>query len=237
MHAIDDSLRRLGTRLRRSLPDPPLRSRTRRSRKRSRRSTTSCAPAKRSTSAPPRCSPGSSRKCSTRADQLGLTRFVSMQNHYNLIYREEEREMIPLCREEGIGADPVEPAGARLPDRQPAQRGLRRNRPRQDRRLRAAAVLPGLRLRRGGPRQRNRASGAAFQTRRSRWPGCCNSPASPRPIIGASKMHHLDDAVAALDSSSTTPTASAGRALPAAPRARPFVRSSPCSAKSGGRVC
>src|ERR1035441_8820918 len=37
-----------------------------------------------------------------KADEMGLTRFVSMQNHYNIIYREEEREMLPLCREEGI---------------------------------------------------------------------------------------------------------------------------------------
>ena len=43
------------------------------------------------------------------ADQRGLTRFVSMQNHYNLVYREEEREMLPLCREEGIGLIPWSP--------------------------------------------------------------------------------------------------------------------------------
>jgi len=43
------------------------------------------------------------------ADQLGLTRFVSMQNHYNLVYREEEREMLPLCRAEGIGVIPWSP--------------------------------------------------------------------------------------------------------------------------------
>ena len=40
------------------------------------------------------------------ADAHGWTRFVSMQNHYNLVYREEEREMLPLCREEGIGVVP-----------------------------------------------------------------------------------------------------------------------------------
>jgi 1-deoxyxylulose-5-phosphate synthase len=39
----------------------------------------------------------------------GWTRFVSMQNHYNLVYREEEREMLPLCREEGIGVIPWSP--------------------------------------------------------------------------------------------------------------------------------
>ena len=43
------------------------------------------------------------------SDQFGLARFVSMQNHYNLIYREEEREMLPLCREEGIGVIPWSP--------------------------------------------------------------------------------------------------------------------------------
>ena len=44
-----------------------------------------------------------------RADKLGLTRFVSMQNHYNVIYREEEREMLPLCRDQGIGVIPFSP--------------------------------------------------------------------------------------------------------------------------------
>jgi aryl-alcohol dehydrogenase-like predicted oxidoreductase len=43
------------------------------------------------------------------ADRHGWTRFVSMQNHYNLVYREEEREMMPLCREEGIGVIPWSP--------------------------------------------------------------------------------------------------------------------------------
>ena len=43
------------------------------------------------------------------ADLHGWTRFVSMQNHYNLVYREEEREMMPLCREEGVGVIPWSP--------------------------------------------------------------------------------------------------------------------------------
>lgn len=43
------------------------------------------------------------------ADRHGWTRFVSMQNHYNLVYREEEREMMPLCLEEGIGVVPWSP--------------------------------------------------------------------------------------------------------------------------------
>ena len=49
------------------------------------------------------------------AERRGWTRFVSMQDHLNLIYREEEREMLPLCREEGIGVTPYSPlASGRL---------------------------------------------------------------------------------------------------------------------------
>ena len=43
------------------------------------------------------------------SDAARLARFVTMQNHYNLVYREEEREMIPLCRDEGIGVIPWSP--------------------------------------------------------------------------------------------------------------------------------
>jgi 1-deoxyxylulose-5-phosphate synthase len=48
-------------------------------------------------------------KALASADRHGWTRFASMQNHYNLVYREEEREMLPLCREEGIGVLPWSP--------------------------------------------------------------------------------------------------------------------------------
>jgi aryl-alcohol dehydrogenase (NADP+) len=60
------------------------------------------------------------------ADGRGWTRFVSMQNHYNLVYREEEREMIPLCRQEGVGLIPWSPlargllAGTRRREQLPA---------------------------------------------------------------------------------------------------------------------
>jgi 1-deoxyxylulose-5-phosphate synthase len=43
------------------------------------------------------------------SDRLGFARFVSMQNHYNLLYREEEREMIPLCKDQGVGLIPWSP--------------------------------------------------------------------------------------------------------------------------------
>ncbi|MGU3470951.1 aldo/keto reductase [Paenibacillus sp. D51F] len=59
------------------------------------------------------------------AETHGWTRFVSMQNHLNLIYREEEREMLPLCREEKIGVIPYSPlAGGRL-TRDPQETTLR----------------------------------------------------------------------------------------------------------------
>src|SRR5436190_2445810 len=48
-------------------------------------------------------------KMLSTSDRLGLARFVTMQNHYNLIYREEEREMNPLCRDEGVGLIPWSP--------------------------------------------------------------------------------------------------------------------------------
>jgi aryl-alcohol dehydrogenase (NADP+) len=49
-----------------------------------------------------------------RADQLHLVRFISMQNNYSLLYREEEREMVPLCRDEGVGLIPYSPIGGGL---------------------------------------------------------------------------------------------------------------------------
>ena len=66
------------------------------------------------------------------ADAMGRTRFVTMQNHYNLIYREEEREMTSAVPRRRHGRHSLEPAGARIPGRQSHQRKLRRNRPRQN---------------------------------------------------------------------------------------------------------
>ena len=70
------------------------------------------------------------------AERHGWTRFVSMQNHYNLLYREEEREMMPLCQDSGVGGDPVESAGARPPH----PRLGRADRTHPDRRIRQDAV-------------------------------------------------------------------------------------------------
>ena len=111
------------------------------------------------------------------ADRHGWTRFVSMQNHYNLVYREEEREMLPLCREEGIGVIPWSPLarGFLAGNRQAADKGD--DRAREDRRHRAQPVLRGLRLphRRSG--RRGGEGGAASRPRRSRSRGSCTSRA------------------------------------------------------------
>src|SRR6202041_824600 len=58
-------------------------------------------------------------KAQHTAEAHGWTRFVSMQNHYNLLYREEEREMLPLCADQGIGVIPWSPLarGRLTPDR------------------------------------------------------------------------------------------------------------------------
>ena len=56
------------------------------------------------------------------ADARRLARFVTMQNHYNLLYREEEREMIPLCRDQGLGIIPWSPLARGVLVRPPAER-------------------------------------------------------------------------------------------------------------------
>ncbi|HLJ16830.1 MAG TPA: aldo/keto reductase [Bryobacteraceae bacterium] len=131
------------------------------------------------------------------ARQLGLTAFVTMQNHYNLIYREEEREMIPLCREEGIGILPWSPL---------ARGFLAGNRKKENfgETLRAQTDEYAHKL-------YYQASDFAVVDRLSeiaRKRGLPNAqvalawvlqqPGVTAPIVGASKMSHLEDAVAAL---------------------------------------
>ena len=136
------------------------------------------------------------RKAQHVAARNGWTKFVSMQNHLNLLYREEEREMLPLCADQGVGVDPVEPARARTPD--PAVG--RGDEPFGDRRVRSHP-LRHLRIR---IERSSIGSG--------RWPRpvVCRAaqvalawllanPVVTAPIVGATQPHHLDDAVAAVD--------------------------------------
>jgi aryl-alcohol dehydrogenase (NADP+) len=132
-----------------------------------------------------------------KADEMGLTRFVSMQNHYNLIYREEEREMIPLCREEGIGVIPWSPL---------ARGFLAGNRRKEDFgetvRSKTDPYAHGMYYQpadfavvdRVG--EIARARGVPNAQVALAW--MLQQPGVTAPIVGASKMQHLEDAVAAL---------------------------------------
>ena len=129
------------------------------------------------------------------AERHGWTRFVTMQNHLNLLYREEEREMLPLCRAEGIGVIPWSPmARGRLTrnwnetsERQETDefgKTLYTRTFEADRLVieRVAAVAKA----RGVPRAQVALA----------W--VLQKPEVSAPIIGASKLQHLDDAVASL---------------------------------------
>jgi aryl-alcohol dehydrogenase (NADP+) len=132
------------------------------------------------------------------ADRHGWTRFVSMQNHYNLVYREEEREMLPLCRDQGIGVIPWSPlargflAGNR---RTPGQGGTARATTDTiahqlyytDSDFRIVDRVGQLAERRG-------ISSAQIALAWVLW-----QPDVTAPIVGASKMPQLEQAIAALD--------------------------------------
>ena len=68
-------------------------------------------------------------KAQYAAQSAGQARVVSMQNHYNLVYREEEREMIPLCFDQGVGVIPYSPLARGAARRQPPARGAPAERP------------------------------------------------------------------------------------------------------------
>ena len=115
-------------------------------------------------------------KAQAAADRIGGTRFVSMQNHYNLVYREEEREMIPQCIDQGVGRAPVEPARARAARRQPHARGREADDARRHRSVRRLALRPRRRLRGRRPGRRGRR-----RARRSRRAGGARlAAAAPR---------------------------------------------------------
>jgi 1-deoxyxylulose-5-phosphate synthase len=132
------------------------------------------------------------------ADRHGWTRFVSMQNHYNLVYREEEREMLPLCREEGIGVLPWSPL---------ARGFLAGNRKRgSDRAATAREKSDGFAhdLYYGdadydvAERVVEVAAAKAVAPAQVALAWLLRQPAVTAPIVGASKMEQLDQAVAAL---------------------------------------
>jgi aryl-alcohol dehydrogenase (NADP+) len=125
----------------------------------------------------------------------GWTPFVSMQNHYNLVYREEEREMLPLCRDRGIAVIPWSPLarGFLAGNRNKADKGdTSRARPG----MRTSCIPPTRTSRRG--RSGRRIAAARRQTDTDRAGVDSVEAGVTAPIVGASKIEHLDDHVGAL---------------------------------------
>ena len=138
------------------------------------------------------------------SERRGWSRFVSMQNHYNLIYREEEREMLPLCREEGVGVIPWSPlargflAGNRTRsaagDAPPAGETLR---------ARTDEYAHGLYYADADFKVVERAAelarGRGVTPAQVALAWILRQPGVAAPIVGTTKLAHLDAAVAALD--------------------------------------
>jgi 1-deoxyxylulose-5-phosphate synthase len=132
------------------------------------------------------------------ADQHGYARFITMQNHYNLVYREEEREMNPLCRAEGVGLIPWSPLarGFLAGNRRPEDKG-------ETVRAKTDEFAHGLYYQPSDFQVVERVTEIA-KTRRVAnaqvalaW--ILQQPGVTSPIIGATKSHHIDDAVRALE--------------------------------------
>jgi aryl-alcohol dehydrogenase-like predicted oxidoreductase len=129
------------------------------------------------------------------AREHGWTRFVSMQDHYNLLYREEEREMMPLCADAGVGVLPWSPLArgrltrewnAATPRTESDQVGSKLYNSAIDSDRRIIGEVATIAAARGVPKAQVALAWVAQHAVIS------------APIVGASKPHHLDDAVAAL---------------------------------------
>jgi aryl-alcohol dehydrogenase-like predicted oxidoreductase len=129
------------------------------------------------------------------SDLHGWTRFVCMQPHYNLMYREEEREMLPLCQDQKIGVIPWSPLARGRLTRAPSKGG--------NETLRAETDAFGKRLYSEedlavAERVSDVADARGLPMAQIALAWMLAKPVVTAPIIGATKPHHLDDAVAAV---------------------------------------
>ncbi|MFN8468219.1 MAG: aldo/keto reductase [Caldilineaceae bacterium] len=131
------------------------------------------------------------------ADRHGWTRFVAMQNHYNLLYREEEREMMGLCQAEGIGVIPWSPLARGRLTRPWASEPTERIQ--TDEYGKFLYTQTEESDRRVVERVQQVAQARGVPTAQVALAWLLQKPGVTSPIIGASKPHHLEDAVAALD--------------------------------------
>ncbi len=137
-------------------------------------------------------------KAQYTAQARGWTPFVSMQNHYNLLYREEEREMIPFCRDTGIALIPWSPlargflAGNRTPEDMESGRTAR---------AKTDTFAQQMYYREQDFAVVNRlnevASARGESSARIAYAWLLHQAGVAAPIVGASKMHHIEEAVAA----------------------------------------
>ncbi len=127
------------------------------------------------------------------AQANGWTTFVAMQNHYNLVYREEEREMLPLCVDQGVGVIPWSPLARGFLTRDPSESSARKETDEFGKTLYGTAdagviaAVARIAAERGVPRAQIALAWVA------------KHPAVTAPIVGATKQQHLDDAIASLD--------------------------------------
>lgn len=130
------------------------------------------------------------------ADLHGWTRFVSMQDYYNLLYREEEREMLPLCQSEGIGVIPWSPlARGRLACPWQAEKTRRFE---TDRFGKILYSQTGAADRKVIDRLGEVAEQRGVPRAQLALAWMLGKLAVTAPIVGATRLHHLEDAVAAL---------------------------------------
>ena len=127
-----------------------------------------------------------------RCDAAGASRFAAMQSHYNLVYREEEREMIPLCVAEGVGVLPWSPLARGL---LAGKRGtVRAETDDIAKRFYTHESDDAVLARVGEIARRHGVSNAQVALA---W--LVHQPGVTAPLIGATKPHHIDDACAAID--------------------------------------
>jgi aryl-alcohol dehydrogenase-like predicted oxidoreductase len=131
-----------------------------------------------------------------KAQHVAATRFVSMQNHYNLIYREEEREMIPQCLDQGVGCIPWSPLARGLLAGTITASGERRTTrantdPFLDSLYRPDLDMPVI------ERAAEIAAQRGVSTAQVALSWLLHKPGVAAPIGGATKLEHLEDALAA----------------------------------------
>lgn len=132
------------------------------------------------------------------ADLRGWTRFISMQNHYNLVYREEEREMNPLCLDQGIGIIPYSPIarGFLAGNRQSVQEGKTKRSETDTFAHRLYYQDSDFEVVKEVTKVAEEHGVSSAQIALA-W--LLQKDGIAAPIIGATKMYHLDEAIAALD--------------------------------------